>query len=292
MPSNEISNKTLKSLTMEESYDRIYSWHIKNKQRIHDNLAHKKEDDPYIICYQKLVRALPHPAEVTREDVAFVCREVIAGLMEWAYHEKDENGVKMSTYAHYVLGTFFDGFNGKETRKFSQNSKLYEDYSMRKCLAGIKSTILLDKYFEELLRISDSGKVRDVIELLLRDSIGNIENVVDVAVDKIKENGYDGSKWSTLAFSISASFGKHVEASKILEELVKKEPENPAYHNNLGVNYTYRELYGSALKSFAIAYAIDSKFRGIKKASKLPAWRNLSQLCDSIDKIRIRHRKK
>jgi len=274
-------DKSLQGLTLNECYRRIYDWHTINKNSILGKLP-KKSDDPYVVCYQRLVAHLPDPREAAREDIVFVCIEVISGLMEWAYSEKDEEGIKISTYAHYILGTFFDGFGGEETRSFYQKSKLYKDYSMVNCLAKVKPTAI-DGYLEELLRASGSERVEEAIQLLLKQSKDNVKNVVDAAVDKILVNEYDGSKWSTLAVSISASFKKHKEAGRILEELVKKDPENAAHHNNLGVNYLSRKLLGSAIKSFATAFALDYEANR-KKAFELPAWKNLVFLCSTLDK--------
>lgn len=283
------SDKALKGLTIIDCYRRIHDWHTGNNQRIMDKFSYRKPNDPYTICYQRLVTHLPDPEEATREDIVFVCIEVISGLMEWAYHEKDENGIKTSTYAHYVLNTFFDGFNGKETRDCYQKSPLQKKFSMVNCLANIRPSPI-DGYLEELLR-APPDRVEHIVQLLLRRSKDDVENVVDAAVDKILMGEYDGSKWSTLAFSISTSFGKHKEVSKILEELVKKEPENAAYYNNLGINYFLRELYGSAAKSFAEAYALDYKAHG-KKAAELPAWKNLTFLCSSLDRSKASITKK
>jgi len=278
----ESSEKALKGLTEMEGYRRIRLWHINNKRRIFEKYGYRKPDDPYVMCYQKLVDHLPDPKEATRADIAFLCIEVISGLMEWAYHEKDENGVKTSAYAHYLLGTFFDGFGGTETRSLYRKSKMSKNYSMASCLASTKPAPI-DRYLEELLRTSDSDGVSETIQLLLKQAKENPEKVVDAAVRKISANDYDGSKWSTLAFSISVNFGNHKEVSRILEELVKKEPENAAYHNNLGVNYLSRSLFGSALKSFAQAYALDYRANG-NKAAELPAWKNLISLCNRLDK--------
>lgn len=106
-------DKVPKGLSLEEYYAKIYYWHLKNKNRV----DHKK--------YRELVNALPHPDEVDLEDIAFVCKEVIAGFMEWAYHEVDESGVKTAAYAHYILDTFFDGFHGEKTEALSRKSGLY-----------------------------------------------------------------------------------------------------------------------------------------------------------------------
>lgn len=122
--------KVPKGLSLKEYYARIYNWHMKNK--IFTELRNK--DNPYVICYLELMRVLPEPNVASSEDIAFVCREVITGLMEWAYHEIDENGVKIAAYAHHILDTFFDGFNGSKTIQLSKNSKLYPTYSMSSCL--------------------------------------------------------------------------------------------------------------------------------------------------------------
>ena len=60
--------------------------------------------------------------------------------MEWAYHEEDNYGVKMAAYAHYILDNFFDGFNGKNTLKMAQNSKLYTKYSLSTCLERYRTS--------------------------------------------------------------------------------------------------------------------------------------------------------
>ncbi|MEM1831385.1 MAG: hypothetical protein QXT57_01785 [Thermosphaera sp.] len=130
--------KVPKGLSLNEYYARIYNWHMKNKNKIFAKLPDRSKDDPYIICYLELMRILPEPNVASLEDIAFVCREVLAGLMEWAYHEIDENGVKIAAYAHYILDTFFDGFNGSKTIQFSKNSKLYPTYSMLSCLGRYK----------------------------------------------------------------------------------------------------------------------------------------------------------
>ena len=80
------------------------------------------------------MKVIPKPNVASIEDIALICREVIAGLMEWAYHEKDENDVKIAAYAHFILDTFFDGFSGTKTIEVSKNSKLYSEYSMSRCL--------------------------------------------------------------------------------------------------------------------------------------------------------------
>ena len=126
--------KVPKGLSLKEYYERIYNWHAKNKNKIFIKLSHRDKNDPYIICYLELMKVIPKPNIASSEDIAFICREVVAGLMEWAYHEKDENDVKIAAYAHHILDTFFDGFSGAKTMQLSKNSKLYSKYNMLSCL--------------------------------------------------------------------------------------------------------------------------------------------------------------
>lgn len=130
-PLKENSKAVPKGLDIKEYYARIYNWHKKNKAKIFEKLADRSPDDWYIKCYFELVDSLPPVETSSLNDIALVCMEVIAGLMEWAYHEKDSEGVKISDYAHYILDTFFDGFHGEKTRIFASRSKLP---SMKKCM--------------------------------------------------------------------------------------------------------------------------------------------------------------
>ena len=110
----------------------------KNKNKIFEKLRDRDEHDPYIRCYLELVEVMPDPELASEEDIALICREVIAGLMEWAYHEEDNYGVKIAAYAHYILNTFFDGFHGDMTKRYAQNSKLYPEHSLINCLNRYK----------------------------------------------------------------------------------------------------------------------------------------------------------
>jgi len=126
--------KVPKGLSLKEYYARIYNWHKKNRDGVFAKLLGRKRDDPYIRCYLELIDVLPQPRSVLPEDIAFVCREVIGGLMEWAYHEEDESDVKTAAYAHHILDTFFDGFSGEKTIKSAKSSKLYAKHNMSVCL--------------------------------------------------------------------------------------------------------------------------------------------------------------
>jgi len=130
--------KVPKGLTMNQYYARIFKWHRKNKDLILRKLGARSPSDPYIRCYFELVEALPDTKSVSLEDIAFVCLEVISGLMEWAYHESDQHGVKTAAYAQHILDSFFDGFFGKKTRFSAENSKMYARYNMSNCLRRYK----------------------------------------------------------------------------------------------------------------------------------------------------------
>jgi len=151
-------------------------------------------------------------------------------------------------------------------------------------LDGVSLSMNIEECFEDLLQASDRKEIERIIQYLLGRSIENIDEVIDVAIKKIRENKYDGSKWSTLAFSISHNFDRDDKVGRIFEELIKKEPENPAHLNNLGVNHVKRKLFSSALRYFARAYAIDYDNRGHDKASELPAWKNLVGLSELLER--------
>lgn len=126
--------KVPNDLQLTEYYSRILRWHRTNKERIHEKMRKSHPEDPYIICYFELLEALPSSDIASAEDIAFVCTEVISGLMEWAYHEADSHGVKTAAYAHHILDKFFDGFGGSKTRSMLEGSGLYPHLSMSGCL--------------------------------------------------------------------------------------------------------------------------------------------------------------
>lgn len=113
--------KVPKGLTLKEYYSRIYRWHRKNSNS-------KQDDSPYTRRYHDLVESLPAPEKASLEDIVFACEEVIAGLMEWAYHEVDEYGIKTAAYAHHILDTFSDGFHGEKTKILMRKSKLHRKH--------------------------------------------------------------------------------------------------------------------------------------------------------------------
>lgn len=142
----------------------------------------------------------------------------------------------------------------------------------------------VNELLDDLLQASESDDVRKVVLLLIDIAKTDVNEVVEGAVARIKSNKFDGSKWSTLAFSILENLGWPEKAGEILEALVDHNEENPAYLNNLGVFMHKRGQIGKAIEYYARAYAIDYKYRGHEKAFDLPAWKNLHALASRIDK--------
>lgn len=97
-------------LSCEEVYRRIYGWHRRNGlSRLQERYG---REDEYARKYGELLAKLPEPGKASRADMAAVFRHVISDLMEWAYHEKAEHGIKMDAYAHHAAKRFFSGLEG------------------------------------------------------------------------------------------------------------------------------------------------------------------------------------
>ena len=107
-------------LTLRDLYETIHDWHRKNLRTIHEVVTSEQNN----LAYLELVRHLPTPSKATEDDIALVCREVIVGLMEWAYHKKDKYNIKTAAYAHFALKRFF-GDQLENLRERAKNSKLY-----------------------------------------------------------------------------------------------------------------------------------------------------------------------
>jgi hypothetical protein len=121
--------KVPENFGMKECYSRIYSWHKEHgRQRLRSKY---KREDKYSEKYLKLVNALPSPDRATVEDMAFVFGEVIYMLMEWAYHEEDEFGIKTAAYAHFALNKFF-GNRLQQLQEKAKKSSLHDQFSHKK----------------------------------------------------------------------------------------------------------------------------------------------------------------
>jgi len=112
----------------------------------------------------------------------------------------------------------------------------------------------------------------------------NLDTLVNYLILQVDQNLYDGSKWSSIAFYINDYFKQNKLAERILRRLVEAEPENAAYLNNMGVILTFQKLYGSAILFYAKAYAIDYYHRGSSESITLPAYKNMFNICDYVDK--------
>ncbi len=120
--------KVPKEMSVKECYERIYDWHKRyGKTRIKEKY---ERDNAYSRAYLDLIDALPSPNEASKEDMAFVFGEVISMLMEWAYHEEDEYGIKMAAYAHFALNKMYaEGFHDQKFRKDRDASRLFTVFS-------------------------------------------------------------------------------------------------------------------------------------------------------------------
>ncbi|MEO0116832.1 MAG: hypothetical protein ABIK97_04725 [candidate division WOR-3 bacterium] len=120
--------KVPKWMGEKECYKRIYDWHKKyGKRRIEEKHGF---DYAYSKAYLDFVDAIPSPSNATQEDMDFVFAEVIAGLMEWSYHEEDGNGIKMAAYAHFALNKKYPkGFHDEKLGKSRKASNLFAEFS-------------------------------------------------------------------------------------------------------------------------------------------------------------------
>lgn len=115
--------KVPKGMSVKECYERIYDWQKKyGKRRVNEKYSRK---DAYSKAYLYLVDKLPLPNKAVQEDMDFIFGEVISGLMECSYHEKDKHGIKIAAYAHFALNKQYLGFGGEEHRKSREALKLF-----------------------------------------------------------------------------------------------------------------------------------------------------------------------
>ena len=115
------SAKVPEGLDLLEYYTRIYEWYRKNKDLVLKNYRGNNPDHHKIS--NKIIENMPEPHLAKKEDIVFVCREVTSHYLEWAYMEPDQNNVKMSEYAKYILKNLLE--KEQDSEKFSKKSKLY-----------------------------------------------------------------------------------------------------------------------------------------------------------------------
>lgn len=134
----------------------------------------------------------------------------------------------------------------------------------------------IEQKLDELLSSKNNSEIKDIIKKLYEYANQDIELLVKIAINRIDSNNFDGSKWSTLAFSLIASID-NITIGRILQKLVEHDDSNPAYLNNYG-SFLFIQHDAKSLEYFARAYAIDYKHRGHESSKELPAWKNLLNL--------------
>jgi tetratricopeptide (TPR) repeat protein len=140
----------------------------------------------------------------------------------------------------------------------------------------------LDEMLNALLMTHNPAEIEAIIRRLVEISHTDLNRVVDDTVNRIRINSFDGSKWSTLAFSILENLTWPEKAGEILKALVDSDENNGAYLNNYGVFLETKRRVGQAIEWYARAYATDYKAHGHELAATFPAWTNLHRLASSI----------
>jgi hypothetical protein len=82
-------------ISYEDAYAAIRSWYQANVSR----LAMDQERGRYPAESKAYVDGLPAPDRATPNDIRQALRHVLAGGLEWGYHESDGR-FKMAAYAH------------------------------------------------------------------------------------------------------------------------------------------------------------------------------------------------
>lgn len=82
------------------AYERIFAWYKRRKGQIREIYP---QEDTYSRYSAKLIALLPDPKNATLEDMVVTAEQVLTGLLEWAYHERDSHGKKMHEYARVIL---------------------------------------------------------------------------------------------------------------------------------------------------------------------------------------------
>lgn len=144
------------------------------------------------------------------------------------------------------------------------------------CLENINGIL------DQLLSEYDSVRIEDLIRKLVDIARTDLNAVVDAAIARIKAYSFDGSKWSTLAFSILENLRLPDKAGEILWALVEYDENNGAYLNNYGIFAEMKGRIGQAIEWYARAYATDYRNHGHAAASTFPAWTNLHRIASSI----------
>jgi hypothetical protein len=85
------------TLTSKEAYARILAWHKKNSSKIGNRGSENYRRD-----YFAYLNSVPDAEEASSSDMKRMSHEVLMGLLEWAFHERDETGVELNQYARVI----------------------------------------------------------------------------------------------------------------------------------------------------------------------------------------------
>jgi hypothetical protein len=92
------------NLSLVQAYECIQRWYSQNLQLLPQKCHNRK----YCIKSEVLIRSLPSVTELNTIEIRAILSEVIAGYLEWAYHETDGK-CKMSDYAYGALKNYTSG---------------------------------------------------------------------------------------------------------------------------------------------------------------------------------------
>ncbi len=106
-------------ISLQNAYSAIRTWYQ------HNVAVAQARGDAYGQASAALIQALPIAAALSDIEIVAVFREVIAGYLEWAYHQSDGQ-YKMAAYAHAALETIGRSYplTPEETQKL-QSSVLW-----------------------------------------------------------------------------------------------------------------------------------------------------------------------
>ena len=112
-------DRTPDGISLREAYAKIKKWY-KNNTPVYSQ--HSK----YAEAALDLVNNLPDEKGLSEIEIRAVLSEVIAGKLEWAYHESDGK-FKMAAYAHAALEKAKQPtFLTKDDKSKLKNSSLYQ----------------------------------------------------------------------------------------------------------------------------------------------------------------------
>lgn len=110
------SDKLPKDIALSDAYAAIRSWY-----RTHIAEAEQRGDE-YGRRSAELIRRLPEVSRNSDLEQRAIMHEVIAGLLEWAYHQSDGQ-FKMAAYAHAALDKHggFNAFTPEERKQIEKS---------------------------------------------------------------------------------------------------------------------------------------------------------------------------